>query len=447
MTTPSEPRDGATRRSFLAASAAAALGTGALASAAAASATPGTSSDAGRARGDDELRVALIGCGGRGTGAAMQALSTEGRVRLVAMADAFADRLASSYDNIVRDHADRVDVPEERRFVGFDAYRDAIDVGVDVVILTTPPGFRPMHFEYAVQRDCHVFMEKPVAVDGPGVRRVLAAAADAKAKKLKVGCGLQRHHHPRYLETIARIHDGAIGDVQLLRVYWNSAGVWTRKRTPEMGEMEYQMRNWYYFNWLCGDHIVEQHIHNIDVGNWVKGSHPVKAQGQGGRQVRTGPDSGEIFDHHMVEFTYADGSTMLSQCRHIKGTWSSVSEHAHGTRGTADVSGGRLTSNGGWDWRAPSTDVDPYQAEHDALFAAIRADTPHDEAVNGAHASMTAILGRMATYSGRVVTWDEALASDIELVPSAYAWDGTPPSVPDADGRYPIPSPGTTRVV
>jgi myo-inositol 2-dehydrogenase/D-chiro-inositol 1-dehydrogenase len=399
------------------------------------------------ARRDDLLRVALVGCGGRGTGAAVQALSTEGQVVLVAMADAFGDRLEGSLKHIQENCPGRVDVPESRRFVGFDAYQKAIDLDVDVVILTTPPGFRPIHFEYAVSRKRHIFMEKPVAVDPPGIRRVLAAAAKARAANLKVGVGLQRHHDPLYQETIQRLHDGAIGRIVLYRCYWNSGGVWTRARQPDWNEMTYQMRNWYYFNWLCGDHIVEQHIHNLDVCNWIQGGVPVRAQGQGGRAVRTGPDSGQIYDHHVVEYTYADDTRMLSQCRHQPDCWSSVSEHAHGASGVCEVNAGRITGEGGWDWRYRAERVDPYQVEHDRLFAAIRADLPHFEAENGANATMTAILGRLATYSGKVVTWDEALASDIDLSPARYDFEAEPPVLPDAEGRYPVAIPGVTKVV
>jgi predicted dehydrogenase len=393
---------------------------------------------------EDLLRVALVGCGGRGTGAAIQALSTEGPVHLVAMADAFRDRIDSSLTEIVAAHPERVDVPESRKFVGFDAHRSAIDLDVDVVILTTPPGFRPEHFAYAVQRGRHVFMEKPVAVDAPGVRLVLETARAARERDLKVGVGLQRHHDPAYQETIARLHDGAIGKVVLYRCYWNSSGVWTRAREAGWSEMTYQMRNWYYFNWLCGDHIVEQHIHNLDVCNWIQGAPPVRAQGQGGRAVRTGPDSGEIYDHHAVEYTYADGTRMLSQCRHIPGCWESVSEHAHGTLGTCEVSAARIESTGGWSWRHRGDPVDPYQIEHDRLFAAIRGDLPHQEAEVGAQATMTAILGRMATYSGRVVQWDEALASELRLGPERLAFDADPPTRPDAQGRYPVAVPGVS---
>ncbi|RPI74103.1 MAG: gfo/Idh/MocA family oxidoreductase, partial [Planctomycetaceae bacterium] len=231
------------------------------------------------AGGDDLIKVGLVGCGGRGSGAAAQALSTAGNVKLVAMGDAFADRIKSSINAIQSEGGDKVvsrmDVPPERQFTGFDAYQKVIDSGIDLVILTTPPGFRPLHFEAAVKAGKHVFMEKPVAVDAPGVRQVLAAAAEAKKKNLGVGVGLQRHHQESYLETIKRLQDGAIGDIHTTRAYWNDRGVWVIERQPGMSEMTYQMRNWYYFNWLCGDHICEQHIHNLDVINWIMNGYPV----------------------------------------------------------------------------------------------------------------------------------------------------------------------------
>ncbi len=410
--------------------------------------------------GDDAIRVGLVGCGGRGTGAALQALNTAQNVRLVAMADAFRDRLDESLENLVNpDHAEasgasperiqaRIDVPEERKFVGFDAYKGVIPL-VDVVILATPPGFRPYHFEAAVAAGKQVFMEKPVATDAPGVRRVLAAAEQARAKKLNVVVGLQRHYQTVYREWVRRIHEGAIGDVILGRVYWNSEGVWVRERQPEQTEMEYQMRNWYYFNWLCGDHIVEQHIHNIDVSNWVKQAHPVRAQGQGGRQVRTGPDSGQIYDHHFVEFEYADGSRTLSQCRHMPECMNRVSEAFHGTKGTAPEPGVLLDVAGNVLFKhRDKEDPNPYQVEHDELFAAIAAgEHKYADAEMGAVATMTAIMGRMATYSGRVVEWDEAMQSNLSLMPERFAWDADPPVLPDEHGRYPVPMPGGTKAL
>jgi len=393
------------------------------------------------AMGRAEIRVALVGCGGRGSGAAANALSTSGPVRLVAMADAFEDRLESSHAALAAEHGDKLAVPPERRFVGFDAYKKAIDCDVDLVILATPPGFRPMHFAYAVGKSRHVFCEKPVAVDAPGVRMVLEAGEEARAKGLKIGVGLQRHHQAAYIECVRRIQAGAIGEIVLLRAYWNSSGVWVNPRAAGQSEMEHQMRNWYYFNWLCGDHIVEQHIHNLDVCNWIMRDAPVSAQGMGGRQVRTGKEFGEIYDHHSVEFTYASGAKLLSQCRHMPSCQDDVSEHAHGAHGWADVSAGRIVARG-WEWRFQGEAPDPYQQEHDDLFAAIREGHDYNEAEFGAKSTMTAILGRMATYSGRRVNLKDALASPLALRPSKYDWDGVPPSLPDANGFYPIPTPG-----
>ena len=397
--------------------------------------------------GADLLKVALIGCGGRGAGAANQALSTQGNVKLVAMADAFRDRLDGAYNELSKafqNQPGRVEVPEEAKFVGFDAYKQAIALA-DVVILATPPGFRPAQFEEAVRQGKHVFMEKPVAVDAPGVRRVLAAAEEAKKKNLKIGVGLQRHHSDAYNETIKRLQDGAIGDIVSMRCYWNGNELWVKNRQPNQTEMEYQMRNWYYFNWLSGDHIVEQHIHNIDVINWVKGKYPIRAQGMGGRQVRTGIDHGEIFDHHFVEFEYDDGSRLYSQCRQQGGTWNSVSEHVQGTKGSSDISS--FVIRGDNPWKFKGENPNPYQKEHDDLFAAIRSNTPFSEAEFGALSSMAAILGRLATYSGKMIEWNAALNSNIDLSPKALAWDAAPPVIPGTDGRYVIAVPGKTSVV
>ena len=293
---------------------------------------------------DDTLKLALVGCGARGTGAVAQALSTSGAVKLWAMADAFEDRMKISLASLagVEGVKDRVDVAPERQFIGLDAYRKAIDSGVDVVLVAGPPGYRPLHFEYAVKAGKHAFIEKPVATDAPGVRRILAAAEEAKRKGLKVGVGLQRHHDPIYVDLVGRLQQGEIGDITFYRCYWDTAqpAENSRSRTQGLTELEYQVRNWYFFSWLSGDHIVEQHIHNIDVCNWVQNSQPVSAQGIGGRQVRTGKEYGDIFDHHAVEYTYANGAKMFSQCRQIPGCLNQVAEYAHGTRGWCDVSGG-----------------------------------------------------------------------------------------------------------
>jgi predicted dehydrogenase len=402
----------------------------------------------------DVIKIALIGCGGRGTGAAVQALRSKQNVKLVAMADAFKDRIDSAYKAITGDLSEAgisgditkmIDVPEERKFVGFDAYKQAIALA-DVVILTTPPGFRPIHFEEAVNQNKHIFMEKPVATDPEGIKRVLAAAALAKSKKLNVVVGLQRHYQNSYRELFKR--KDMIGEITSAQAWWNNDGVWVNQRKEGQTEMEYQMRNWYYFNWLCGDHITEQHIHNIDVINWFKGAYPVKAQGMGGREVRKGKDNGEIFDHHYVEFHYADGSILNSQCRHIKNTMSKVDELIVGTKGKIFCGAANIRDHkGGLLYQFDrKTENDPYQSEHDELFAAIaKGEYKFADAENGAKSTMTSILGRMATYSGKLVEWDKALNCGLNLQPTAYTWDTLPKSLPDANGQYKIAVPGITK--
>lgn len=394
------------------------------------------------AAGSDLVKVALIGCGGRGTGAAINALSTKANVKLVAMADAFQDRLQASLKQIRAACKDRVDVPPERQFTGFDGYQKAIDCGVDMVLLCTPPGFRPAQFEAAVKAGRHVFMEKPVAVDAPGVRKIMAANEEAKRKGLAVAVGFHMRHVRGNIEAFQRVHDGAVGDIRFLRAYYNDAGVWVRPRQPGQTEMQYQMRNWYYFNWLCGDQIVEQHVHFLDMSNWAKGAVPVRANGMGGRQVRVGRDYGEIFDHHAVEYEYADGTRLFSQCRHQPGCWVSYGVTAHGTKGTA-VGGGILIPGQAPQWFRGGEEG--HQAEHDDLFAAIVAGRKYNEADYGATSTMTAILGRMAAYSGKVVEWNEAVKSDVDLSPKSYAWDAAPPVLPGPDGIYPCAVPGVTK--
>src|SRR5436190_8477115 len=414
---------GSSRREFLKTSAVAVAGAGLVSALA-----PPV-----HAAGSDTLKIALIGCGNRGTGALVQALNTSGSVKLWALADTFSDRVEMCLEHVVREVkgeqtetrasrkgkkvkaaaksvdnvSDKIDLPKDPQFVGLDAYHKAIESGVDVVLLAQPPGYRPQHFEYAIRAGKHVFMEKPVATDPAGIRRVLAAAEEAKKKNLKVGVGLQRRHQLGYLETMKRLHGGEIGEIVSMRCYWNGTTPWLKTRASleekaghKLSEMEYQMRNWYYFVWLCGDHIVEQHIHNLDVMNWVKNGPPIRAHGMGGCEVRKGPDYGEIFDHHAVEFEYADGSRMFSQCRHINGCWNDVSEHAVGTKGRCNIAGHTITGDNAWRFRDKGRD--PYQQEHDDLFDAIRNDKPYNEAERGATSSMTAIFGRMATYSGKV---------------------------------------------
>jgi myo-inositol 2-dehydrogenase / D-chiro-inositol 1-dehydrogenase len=437
-----------TRRDFLSATSKGVVGAAAL------SALP-VERFAHAASPGDTLKVALVGCGGRGSGAAEQALSTSNDVKLVAIADVHKDRITGALNGLKGKHKEKVDVSQENQFIGFDGYKKAIALA-DVVILATPPGFRPMQFEEAVRQGKHVFTEKPVCVDPAGFRRFMAAAQMAKQKNLKVGVGLQRHHQLGYIETMKRLHDGAIGDIHTMRAYWNGNTPWVNPRATlekraarKLTEMEFQLRNWYYFNWLCGDHIVEQHIHNLDVINWLKKGHPVKARGNGGVQTRRGPEYGEIFDHHVVEFEYEDGSVCYSQCRHQLGCWNDVSEHAVGTKGKSDIS--RHIILGENRWRHQGGGKNPYQQEHDDLFQAIRNDQPFNEAEYGAISSMTAVLGRMATYSGKEITWEAAanspldtMVKGIDEVSFEEAMKMEPPSKPDQYGWYDIPAPGKT---
>ncbi len=397
-------------------------------------------SRAAHAQGTDLMKIALIGCGGRGTGAVFDSLGSSPNVKLVAVADAFENNAKDAADRFrAAPFKDRVDVPDERVFHGFDAYEKAIEAADDMVLIATPPGFRPMQYKAAIEAGRHVFMEKPLCVDAPGYRSLLETNKLADEKNLKVGVGLQRHHQAAYVETIKRLQDGAIGRIDFLRVYWNGAGVWNRRRTENQTEMEYQMRNWYYFVWLCGDHICEQHIHNMDVGNWLMGGHPVEANGMGGRQVRKfGPDGdyGHIYDHHAVEFTFANGTKMFSQCRHIPNTWSSVSEHAHGTKGYSNCAGVIDDEKGEKVWRFRGENPNPYAQEHVDLMDAIVNDKPFNEGHFGADGSMTAVLGRMATYSGQVVKWDDAVANGPDEMPQTFAFDADPPVLPDENGSY-----------
>jgi predicted dehydrogenase len=401
--------------------------------------------------GSDTIKVGMIGCGGRGTGAMTQAMNTTGgEIKLIAMADAFSDRLQGAIRGITGQHPNKVDVPQDRQFVGFNAYKDLLQTDCDMVILATPPGFRPLHFEAAVKAGKQIFSEKPVAVDGAGVRRFLAANEEAKKKGLSVAIGLQRRHEKKYMATVKAIQDGAIGEIILARAYWNGQKPWFRPRQDGMTEMQYQMRNWYNFNWLCGDHIVEQHIHNIDVINWIKNDYPKTAQGQGGCSLRDNKDFGEIYDHHMVEFTYGDGTKFLSECRHQPNTWNSVSEHVHGTKGYCDVSGskiydltGKLLEN------FSRLGADGHQQEHHDVIAELRAGKIAQEGEYGAKSTMTAIFGRMATYSGKELNWDQCLNSQIVVSPvdKYTSFDDAPPTKPNADGWYDLPIPGRTNVV
>ena len=403
------------------------------------------------AAGSDVLKVGLIGCGGRGTGAATQALmGVDKSVRLWAMADLFRNQLDASYDMLSKGAkgrydrvdfdslADQMDVPEQRRFVGFDAYQKLLASGVDTVILATPPHFRPEHFEAAVKAGKHVFMEKPVAVDPGGVKRIIATAQVAKQKGLSVVAGTQRRHQLHYIEVIKRIHDGAIGEILAAQCYWNNGGPWclTAEKPAGVSDMEWQCRNWYWFCWLCGDHIVEQHVHNIDIMNWALGSHPVQCMGMGGRQARVG---GNIWDHFAIEFEYPGGVRVLSLCRQIPGCSDRVSERIVGTKGFAYIDGATGFIKGENAYEGPAS-PNPYVQEHVDLIRSIRQGVALNEGIQVAESTMAAIIGRMSAYTGRALKWDWAMnASKLDLSPAKYAFGDLPVA--------PVPVPGKTPLV
>lgn len=391
---------------------------------------------------NDTLKIALIGCGGRGTGAANQVLNT-GNVKLVALADVSESQISKSLEQLQQRHSDKVDVPKERQFTKLADYKDAI-AAADVVLLAAPPGFRPQHFEEAVKQGKHSFLEKPLATDAPGIRRMLAANVHAKKKNLKVAVGFQRHHKPNYLEAVKRIHDGELGDVMSLRVYWRGGSRGGLEKNPGESELAYQLRNWYFFTYLSGDHIVEQHCHNIDVGNWIKGTHPIRAHGCGGRQVRTTKEHGQIFDHHYVEFEYADGTRMHSECTQIPHLWATISEHVHGTKGIAELKDRDAQFTGAAQWRYRGKNVDGWQQEQTDFIEAIRKNDTYNELESSALSTMTAIMGRMATYSGKMIEWDEAFNSTLELMPKDFTDNSQPPVMPGPDGFYEVAMPGKT---
>lgn len=372
------------------------------------------------AQGTDRIRVGLIGCGGRGSGAANDVCSAAEGVELVAMGDLFGDKLRSARQNLRKALGERCQVTEETSFTGFDAYKQVIESDINYVILATPPHFRPIHFEAAVAAGKHVFFEKPVAVDPVGVRRVMATADKAKEKGLGVAAGTQRRHQASYIETIKRIREGEIGEIVWAEGYWNQGGLWVVKRRPNWSDMEWQCRNWLYFTWLSGDHIVEQHIHQHDVLNWLMGSHPLKAYGMGGRQVRTGEEFGHIYDHFTVEYEYPNGARALSSCRQQDGTQGNVSEFVKGTKGTANP-GGWIHTRGKSRWNYNGPSPNPYVQEHTDLIASIRSGKPINEGRQVAESTLTAIMGRMSAYTGKEITWDFALnESKLDLSPPSY---------------------------
>jgi predicted dehydrogenase len=415
---------------------------------------------------NNTLKIALVGCGSRGTGAALNALSTKGPTKLFAMADAFADRLSGSQTWLSQQLAQQADVPQQRRFIGLDAYQKAIDAVAPggVVILATPPAFRPMHLEYAVAKRCHVFMEKSFAVDPPGIHRVLKAGEEATKKNLKIAGGLMVRHNPHVQAAIQQIHNGAIGPLSTAWVYRMQEALPFVARRPNESELAHQIRNYNAFTWTNGSCFLDWCIHDIDLCCWVMDAWPVSAQGHGGRQASDTP--GQVYDHYTVEYTFADGARMLVQGRHMTNCWMHFIDMVYGGKGSAylcSVADGAANPRlykyytqtpQQQIWPADNRRRNPleaancYQTEHDLLFAAIRQDQPYNETERCAKAAMAGILGRIALECGKPVTWDQAMASNVELAPGLehYTIDSKPPAVPDAQGRYPVVIPGLAEV-
>lgn len=403
------------------------------------------------------IKIALVGCGGRGTGAAAQALSTKGATKLWAMADVFEFRLKGSYEQLKKRFGDQVQVPPERQFIGLDAYRKAMDTldKADVVILATPPVFRPLHLEYAVEKGLHVFMEKSFAVDVPGIKRILKAGELASQKNLKIAGGLMCRHNIAIEKAIEQIHKGRIGNVITVWAYRMHGPVGLQKRQPGMSELAYQILNYSCFTWLNGSFFVDWLIHNIDVACWVKDQWPQLVQGMGGRTVRNLPD--QLWDQYFAEYTFQDGTRMAVQGRHIENCWSFWGVIVQGTEGSAILGEGiaqpllykgQSPEKGNILWKYDGPPLDPYQHEMDLFFDAIRNDLPYNETERCAYACFTAIMGRMACESGQLISWDQAMQSELELAPGLENWTSLEvpaPVQPDEKGNYPIARPGITK--
>lgn len=394
-----------------------------------------------RYRTAETIKVGVIGCGGRGSGAVRDCLRADPDTVLVAMGDLFPDRLQRSRTNLERvasenaDFAKQYQVTPEMTFSGFDAYQKVLATDIDLVILATPPGFRPVHLAAAVAAGKHIFTEKPVAVDATGVRSVIASAEQARMKGLAMVAGTQRRHDLGYNEVMKRVHDRAIGDILSGQVFWNQGGLWKADREAAWSDTEWQIRNWLYFAWLSGDHIVEQHIHNIDVANWAIGGHPVKAIGLGGRQSRTSPEYGHIFDHFAIDFEYANGARVTSMCRQIEGCANLVGENFIGTRGSTN---GATEITGDNAYKFTGESRNPYVLEHVDLLKSIRDGKVLNEGRQVAESTLSAIMGREAAYTGQTIEWDALLNSTQSIAPPDVAFGSLP--VP------PVPMPGVTKV-
>lgn len=436
-----------------------------------ASALAGGAAVPARAAGDRPIKVALIGCGGRGTGAAENALSVQnGAIKLIAMADVFPAKLASSHQRLQQKFADRMDVPEDRRFIGFDGYRKAMDLldAGDVVILATPPAFRWVHFGYAIAKGLHVFMEKPISVDGPTTRRMLKLGEDAKAKNLKVGVGLMVRHCRGRQELFDRLRSGQIGEIVAMRAYRMGSGGGTTSPKPEgISELLYQIQKFHAFLWASGGVFSDFYIHQIDECSWMKNAWPVEAMALGGRHYR-GDSLDQNFDVYSVQYTYPDGTRLFYEGRNMPGVHTEFASYAHGAKGSAVITtrshtpgqvriykGQRmpriLTPKDAIDlndpdlaWAYPQPEANPYQLEWDDLIAAIREDKPYNEVRRGAEASLVACMGRMAAHTGRIVTFDQMLNCEHEFAPGVaeLTMDGPAPLTLGPDGKYPVPRPG-----
>ena len=424
-----QPSHGSTRRDFIRTATAAAVG-GAVASSI--TGVPGA-----YAAETDEIRVGLIGCGGRGTGAAGNVLKAAPGVRIVALADAFKDRLDKCRATLAEQHPEVATVPEDRCFVGLDAYQKLLQTDVNYVILATPPGFRPGHIKASVAAGKNVFAEKPVAVDAAGYRACVGIADEVTKKGLALVAGTQYRHFEPYIESMTRLHGGAIGKVLGARAYYNTGELWKRERQPDWTDLEYQMRNWLYYTWLSGDHIVEQAVHNIDAINWAFQGHPVRAIATGGRQVRTAPEFGHIYDHFAVVYEYPNGVFCSFMCRQQNGTDKKVANEFTGTTGSAIVLP-TYEISGPTPWKYEGEPNDMYVQEHTDLIASIRAGKPLNELKEVADSSLTAIMGRMSAYSGKTITWEEAVSSPESLMPEQLTWGPMP--------MPPVPMPGQSTM-
>jgi predicted dehydrogenase len=396
---------------------------------------------------NDRLKVGIVGCGNRGAGAIVNALAVSDGFELVAMGDTFRDRLDECYKNVLPyDKKGQIKVDEKNKYVGFDAYEKVIAQS-DVVFLVTPPPFRPIHFDAAIQAGKHVFMEKPLAVDIPGYHQIMETGKLADEKGLNVVVGLQMRYKKSFQELISRIREGAIGRIVSIDAYFNVGAPVIHPRQPGQTEMEYQMRNWRYFTWLWGGQLAGQTIHQIDGMNWLMQDYPVVAKGLGGRQVFNGPNQGNTWDHHYTEFGYPDGAKMHVQSFTINRCWSRMGFYVQGTKGAADENSRiyDLDQKVIWDWRAE--EPNEYEVEHDVFFKSILNGEHINDTEHGAKSTLTTIMGRMAMQSGRIMNLEEVLQSERSLLPEEFTWDAKMPDMPDETGNYPTPKPGITNVL